>query len=145
MKSDAAQGPHRCFKDRRKKMKKVLFVLLFIYSATGFSLEIQGVKNADLKKLYIYQGSRQWIAPEDGITVYVKGKANKRVGLKLKKSGPVYLTQGARIEDIRAKRPVILLDRFGEGQFEIGFSLAGEKQVSGKYKTPIKYEIEYVN
>lgn len=126
-------------------MKKVLFVLLFIYSASVFSLEIQWVKNADLKELYLYDGSRQSIVPEDGVVVYVKGKANKRVRFKIKKNGVVYLTQGARIENLRAKRSVIVLDKYGEGKFEIGFSLVGEKKVSGKYKKQIKYEIEYVN
>ena len=126
-------------------MKKFLFILLFIYSASVFSLEIQSVKNADLKKLFIYDGSRDTITPEDGIIIYVKGKANKRVSFKIKKSGSIYLTPGARIENLKAKRSVILLDKFGEGQFEIGFSLVGEKKVSGKYKTQIKYEIEYIN
>lgn len=126
-------------------MRKVLFVLLFIYSTSVFSLEIQGVKNVDLKELYLYDGSRETIAPEDGIVVYVKGKANKRVRFKLKKGGVRYLTKGVRIENIRAKKPVIVLDRYGEGQFEIGFSLVGEKKVSGKHRKQIKYEIEYVN
>jgi len=125
-------------------MKQILFILLFIYSASVFSLEIQSVKNADLKKLFIYDGSRDIIAPEDGIIVYVKGKANKRVRFKIKKTGSIYLTPGARIEGLRAERSVILLDKFGEGHFEIGFSLVGEKKVSGKHKKGIKYEIEYV-
>jgi len=127
-----------------EKMKNILFILLFIYSVSVFSLEIQSVKNVDLKKLFIYDGSRDTIHPEDGIIVYVKGKANKRVRFKLKKSGKIYLTPGVRIENLKAERSVILLDRFGEGQFEIGFSLVGEKKVSGKHKKGIKYEIEYV-
>lgn len=102
------------------------------------------MKNVDLKKLYLYKGSRETVAPEDGIVIYVKGKANKRVRFKMKRGGTTYLTQGARIENIRAKRPVILLDKYGEGQFEIGFSLVGEKPVSGKYKKQLKYEIEYI-
>lgn len=127
-----------------EKMKKFLFILLFISSVSVFSLEIQSVKNADLKKLFIYDGSRDIVAPEDGIIIYIKGKANKRVNFKIKKTGSIYLTPGARIENLKAKNSVIILDKFGEGQFEIGFSLVGEKKVSGKYKTQIKYDIEYV-
>jgi hypothetical protein len=127
-----------------EKMKRFLFILLFIYSALGFSLEIQSVKNADLKKLCIYDGSRDTVAPEDGIIIYVKGKANKKVDFKIKKIGSIYLTPGARIENLNARNSIIILDKFGEGQFEIGFSLMGEKKVSGKYKTQIKYNIEYV-
>lgn len=126
-------------------MKKILFILLFIYSVSVFPLEIQRVKNIDLKNLYIYRGSRQSIAPEDGVILYVKGKANKMVRLKIKMDRGVYLTKGVRIENLRAKKPIILLDNYGEGQFEIGFSLIGEKKVGGKYKTKIKYEIEYTN
>lgn len=126
-------------------MKKVLFILLFIYSTSAFSLKIQGVKNAKLKKIYLYEGSRQWIAPENGVIVSVRGKANKKVRLKIKEDGPIYLTQGARIEDLKAIKPIILLDNYGEGRFEIGFSLIGEKKVSGKHKKQIKYKIEYIN
>ncbi|MGB6128632.1 MAG: hypothetical protein WBG30_07775 [Psychrilyobacter sp.] len=125
-------------------MKKLLFVLLLISSVSVFSLEITRVENVDLKRLYLYKGSQQWIAPEDGVIIYVKGEANKRVKFKTKEDGVMYLTQGVRIEALRAKRSVILLDDFGEGKFEIGFSLVGEKKVSGKYKKKIKYEIEYV-
>lgn len=125
-------------------MKKFLFILLFISSVSVFPLEIQSVKNADLKKLFIYDGSRDIVAPEDGIIIYVKGEANKRVSFKLKESKSIYLTPGARIENLKAKNSIIILDKFGEGQFEIGFSLVGEKKVSGKYKTQIKYDIEYV-
>lgn len=125
-------------------MKKILFVLLFICSTSVFSLEIQSVKNVDLNKLDIYDGSRETIAPEDGIIIYVKGEANKKVSFKIKKRGPIYLATGARIENLKAKNSIIILDKFGEGQFEIGFSLIGEKKVSGKYKIQIKYDIEYV-
>jgi len=126
-------------------MKQILFILLFMYSALVFSLEIQSVKNADLKKLFIYDGSIDTVAPEDGIIIYVKGKANKKVNFKIKKTKSIYLTPGARIENLKARNSIIILDKFGEGQFEIGFSLVGEKKVSGKYKTQIKYEIEYIN
>lgn len=125
-------------------MKKFLFTLLFIYSVTAFPLEVEDLKHADLKRLYLYKGSRLEVAPEDGVTIYVKGKANKKVKLKIRVNGVVYLTQGARIESIRAKNPIILLDKYGEGKFEIGFHLIGEEKVSGKYKKQIKYEIEYV-
>ena len=128
-----------------EKMKKFLFILLFIYSTSVFSLEITNVKNADLKKLFIYDGSRDTVAPEDGIIIYVKGEANKKVSFKLKESRSIYLTTGARIENLKAKNSIIILDKFGEGQFEIGFSLVGEKKVSGKYKTQIKYDIDYVD
>lgn len=125
-------------------MKRILFVLLFIYSTSVFSLEIQSVKNINLNKLNIYEGSRETIYPEDGIIIYVKGEANKKVSFKIKKRGPIYLRSGVRIENLKAKNSVIILDKFGEGQFQIGFSLIGEKKVSGKYKVQIKYNIEYV-
>jgi len=112
---------------------------------TALPLEVECLKNADLKGLYLYSGSRLEVAPEDGVTIYVKGKANKRVKLKIKASGAIYLTQGARIENLRARKPIIILDKYGEGQFDIGFSLVGERRVSGKHKKQIKYEIEYVN
>lgn len=125
-------------------MKKILFVLLFICSTSVFSLEVQSIKNVDLNKLNIYYGSREIIAPEEGIIIYVKGEANKKVSFKIRKRGPIYLTSGARIENLKPKNSIIILDKFGEGQFEIGFSLIGEKKVSGKYKIQIKYNIEYV-
>lgn len=125
-------------------MKFILFALLFIYSKLIFTLEIIDVKNVDLKGLYFYEKSEQWISPEDGAIIYVKGKANKRVEVKIKKEGTVYLTKGVRIENLKPKRSIIILDKFGEGQFDIGFSLIGEKKVGGKYKKQIKYDIEYV-
>ena len=126
-------------------MIRILFILLFTYSITVFPLEIEGLINAELKGLYLYNGSRMDIAPEDGVTIYVKGKANKKVKLKIKTNGVIYLTQGVRIENLRARKPIIILDKYGEGHFDIGFSLIGERRVSGKHKKQIKYEIEYVN
>ena len=126
-------------------MKKLLFILLFIYSISIYSLEITGVKNVDLKGLFLYDGSTQWVTPEDGVAIYIKGKANKRVEIKIKEGGTIYLTQGARIEDLKAERSIILLDKFGEGKFKVGFSLIGENKVSGKHKKQIKYNIEYVD
>jgi hypothetical protein len=126
-------------------MKNILFVLLFIYSTSIFSLEISRVKNVELKELYIYDGSRQYVEPEDGVVVYVKGKANKMVRISIKHQGAIYLTEGVRIQDLKAKKPVISLDKYGEGQFELGFSLVGEKKVGGKHRKQIKYEIKYEN
>ncbi|PKH03632.1 hypothetical protein CXF72_05330 [Psychromonas sp. MB-3u-54] len=126
-------------------MKKIFLVLLIFYSGALFSLETVRVKNAELPDLYLYNGSRLDVMPYDGVIVYVSGTANKRVKLDIKATGAIYLTQGARIENLRAKHSIIRLDRYGEGQFEIGFSLLGENKVSGQYKKQIKYEIEYLN
>jgi len=83
--------------------------------------------------------------PEEGVIIYISGTANKRVKLEIKASGATYLTSGVRIENLKAKNPIIRLDKYGEGQFEIGFSLLGEKKVSGKHRKQIKYEIEYLD
>jgi hypothetical protein len=124
-------------------MNKLLFFLLFLYSASVFPLEIVGVKNAQLKDLFLYNGSRLEVTPEQGVIISVKGIENKRVKLTIKAAGATYLTSGVRIENLRAKSPIIRLDKYGEGQFEIGFYLLGEKKVSGKHKKQIKYDIEY--
>ncbi|MFT6348957.1 MAG: hypothetical protein ACJAYB_001972 [Psychromonas sp.] len=124
-------------------MNKLLFFLLFLYSASVFPLEIVGVKNAQLKDLFLYNGSRLEVTPEQGVIISVKGIENKRVKLTIKATGATYLTSGVRIENLRAKNPIIRLDKYGEGQFEIGFYLLGEKKVSGKHKKQIKYDIEY--
>ena len=126
-------------------MNKLLFFLLFLYSASVFPLEIVGVKNAQLKDLLLYNGSRLEVTPEQGVIISVKGFENKRVMIEIKASGATYLTQGARIDNLRAKNPIIRLDKYGEGQFEIGFYLLGEKNVSGKHKKQISYEIKYLD
>lgn len=126
-------------------MQRILLVLFILYSGPLFPLEIERVKNADLKDLYLYNGSRLEVMPEEGVIIYVKGAANKRVKLEIKASGATYLTPGARIENLRAQQPIITLDGYGDGQFEIGFSLRGEKNISGQHKKQIKYEIEYLD
>ncbi|ABM04758.1 hypothetical protein Ping_3058 [Psychromonas ingrahamii 37] len=126
-------------------MKKIFLVLFVLYSGSVFSLETVRVKNAELNELYLYNGSRLEVIPAEGVIVYVEGNANKRVKLTIKATGAVYLTSGVRIDNLRAKNPIIRLDKYGEGQFEIGFSLLGEKKVSGKHKKQIKYEIEYLD
>ena len=126
-------------------MQKILFLLLITYSTSLFSLEVKRVKNADLQGLYLYDGSRREVMPEEGVIVHVSGTANKRVKLEIKATGSVYLTSGVRIANLSAKKPIISLDRYGDGEFQIGFSLLGEKSVSGKHKKKIKYEIEYVD
>ncbi|MFT6926655.1 MAG: hypothetical protein ACJAZP_002274 [Psychromonas sp.] len=126
-------------------MNKLLFFLLFLYSALVFPLEIVGVKNAQLKDLFLYNGSRLEVMPEEGVIIYVSGTANKRVKLEIKATGATYLTPGARITNLRAKNPIIRLDKYGEGQFEIGFYLLGEKNVSGQHRKQIDYEIEYID
>lgn len=126
-------------------MKKILFLFFLLYSTPAFSLEIVEVKNALLKELYFYNGSRMKVYPEEGVLVLVKGNANKKVKIHIKINGIVYLTQGVQITDIRAKYPIITLDKYGEGEFFIGFSLLGEKNVSGTYKKEIKYKIDYVD
>jgi len=126
-------------------MKKISLVLLVLYSGPLFSLETVRVKNAELKDLYLYNGSRLDVTPEEGVIVYIEGIENKRVKLKIKSTGAIYLTSGVRIDNLRANKPIIRLDKFGEGRFEIGFSLLGEKKVSGQHKKQINYEIEYLN
>jgi hypothetical protein len=126
-------------------MNKLLFFLLLLYSASVFPLEIVGVKNAQLKDLLLYNGSRLEVTPEQGVIISVKGIENKRVMIEIKASGATYLTQGARIDNLRAKDPIIRLDKYGEGQFEIGFYLLGEKNVSGKHRKQISYEIKYLD
>jgi hypothetical protein len=126
-------------------MNKLLFFLLFLYSASVFPLEIVGVKNAQLKDLFLYNGSRLEVTPEQGVIISVKGIENKRVKLTIKATGATYLTSGVRIENLRAKNPIIRLDKYGEGQFEIGFFLLGEKNVSGQHRKQIKYDVEYID
>jgi hypothetical protein len=126
-------------------MKKFFLVLFILYSGAVFSLETVSVKNAELNELYLYNGSRLEVMPEEGVIIYVKGTANKRVELKIKATGAVYLTSGARIANLKAKSPIIRLDKYGEGQFEIGFTLLGEKNVSGKLRKQINYDIEYLD
>jgi hypothetical protein len=126
-------------------MNKLLFFLLFLYSALVFPLEIVGVKNAQLKDLLLYNGSRLEVTPEQGVIISVKGIENKRVMIEIKASGAIYLTPGVRIDNLKAKNPIIRLDEYGEGQFEIGFFLLGEKNVSGKLRKQIKYDIEYLD
>jgi hypothetical protein len=126
-------------------MKKIFLVLFVLYSGSVFSLETVRVKNAELKDLYLYNGSRLEVMPEEGVIIYVEGTANKRVKIQIKATGAVYLTSGVRIANLKAKNPIIRLDKYGEGQFEIGFYLLGEKNVSGKHRKQIKYEIEYLD
>ena len=126
-------------------MNKFLFLLAVIYSSSAVSLEIIGVKDAELQSLYLYNGSRLTVYPEEGALVSVQGKANKRVKLDIKQSGVVYFAPGIRIVDLRAKDPIITLNKYGEGEFAIGFSLLGEKHISGKYKKSIKYQVDYVD
>jgi hypothetical protein len=126
-------------------MNKLLFFLLFLYSASVFPLEIVGVKNAQLKNLLLYNGSRLEVMPEQGVIISVKGIENKKVMIKIKATGDTYLTSGVRIPNLKAKNPIIRLDEYGEGQFEIGFTLLGEKNVSGKLRKQIRYDIEYLD
>jgi hypothetical protein len=126
-------------------MNKLLFLLMLVYSASAFSLEIIGVRDAELQNLYIYNGSRLTVYPEEGALVSVQGKANKRVKLDITQSGVIYFAPGIRIVDLRAKDPIITLNKYGEGEFAIGFSLRGEKHVSGNYQKSIKYQVNYVN
>jgi hypothetical protein len=126
-------------------MNKLLFFLLFLYSASVFPLEIVGVKNAQLKNLLLYNGSRLEVMPEQGVIISVKGIENKKVMIKIKATGDTYLTSGVRIANLKAKNPIIRLDEYGEGQFEIGFTLLGEKNVSGKLRKQIRYDIEYLD
>ena len=126
-------------------MNTLLFLFMIVYSASAFSLEITGVKNAELQNLYLYNGSRLTVYPEEGALVSVQGKANKRVKLDIKQSGVVYFAPGIRIIDLRAKDPTITLNKYGEGEFAIGFSLRGEKHVSGNYQKSIKYRVNYVD
>ncbi|MFT4993002.1 MAG: hypothetical protein ACI965_000018 [Paraglaciecola sp.] len=125
-------------------MKKFLILCVFIYSPLVFALEIIGVQNAQLQDLYLYNGSKLNVYPDQGVLVFVKGQVNKRVKLDINTRGAVYFAPGVRIEDLSAKKPIITLDKYGEGQFEIGFSLLGEKNVSGKYKKSIQYKVDYV-
>ena len=118
---------------------------MFLYSASAFSLEITAVRNAELQDLYLYNGSRLTVHPEEGALLSVKGKANKRVKLDITQSGVIYFAPGIRIVDLRAKDPIITLDKYGEGEFAIGFSVRGEKHVSGNYQKSIKYQVNYVD
>ena len=126
-------------------MNKFIFLFMFLYSASAFSLEIVGVKNAELQNLYLYNGSRLTVYPEEGALVTVQGKANKRVKLDIKQSGVIYFAPGIRIVELRAKDPIITLNKYGEGEFAIGFSLRGEKHVSGNFQKSIKYRVNYVD
>lgn len=126
-------------------MNKLLFLFMLLYSASAFSLDIIAVQNAELQDLYLYDGSRLTVYPEEGALVSVKGNANKRVKLDITQSGVIYFAPGIRIVDLRAKHPIITLDKYGEGVFAIGFSLRGEKHVSGNYQKSIKYRVNYVN
>lgn len=126
-------------------MNKFIFLLSLIYSVSVFSLEIVAVKNARLKDLYLYNGSRLIVHPEEGVIVSVKGNANKQVILEINKSSSLYLTSGVRITNLCAKDSIITLNKYGEGEFAIGFSLLGERHVSGKYKKPIRYKVNYVD
>jgi hypothetical protein len=125
-------------------MKFPLFLLLLIHTSLAFPLEIIEVKNAQLQNLYLYNGSRLKVYPEDGVIVTVKGKATRQVKLEITTNGAIYLTPGVRITELKPKNRIITLDKYGEGEFAIGFSLLGEKNVGGKYKKPIKYEVNYV-
>ena len=98
-------------------MDKLLFLLMFIYSASAFSLEIIAVRNAELQDLYLYDGSRLTVYPEEGALVSVQGNANKRVKLDITQSGVIYFAPGIRIVDLRAKDPIITLDKYGEGEY----------------------------
>jgi hypothetical protein len=126
-------------------MNKLLFLLMLVYSASAFSLEIIGVSDAELQNLYLYNGSRLTVYPEEGALISVQGKANKRVKLDITQSGVIYFAPGIRIVDLRAKDPIITLNKYGEGEFAIGFSLRGEKHVSGNYQKSIKYQVNYVD
>jgi hypothetical protein len=126
-------------------MKKIFLVLFVLYSGSVFSLETVNVKNAQLNDLYLYNGSRLEVMPEEGVIIYVKGTANKRVEIEIKATGAIYLTPGVRIANLKAKNPIIRLDKYGEGRFEIGFTLLGEKNVSGKLRKKINYDIEYID
>jgi hypothetical protein len=126
-------------------MKKIFLVLFVLYSGAVFSLETVSVKNAELNELYLYDGSSLEVMPEEGVIIYVKGTANKRVEIEIKANGAIYLTPGVRIANLKAKNPIIRLDKYGEGQFEIGFTLLGEKNVSGKLRKQINYDIEYLD
>jgi hypothetical protein len=126
-------------------MKKIFLVLFILYSGSVFSLETVNVKNAELNELYLYNGSRLEVMPEEGVIIYVKGTANKRVEIEIKATGAIYLTPGVRIANLKAKNPIIRLDKYGEGRFEIGFTLLGEKNVSGKLRKQINYDIEYID
>jgi hypothetical protein len=128
-----------------KTMNKIFLVLFVLYSGSVFSLETVRVKNAELNELYLYNGSRLEVMPEEGVIIYVKGTANKRVEIEIKATGAIYLTPGVRIANLKAKNPIIRLDKYGEGQFEIGFTLLGEKNVSGKLRKQINYDIEYID
>jgi hypothetical protein len=128
-----------------EKMNKLLFLLMLVYSASAFSLEIIAVQNAELQNLYLYNGSRLIVYPEEGALISVQGKANKRVKLDITQSGVIYFAPGIRIVDLRAKDPIITLNKYGEGEFAIGFSLRGEKHVSGNYQKSIKYQVNYVD
>jgi hypothetical protein len=116
-----------------------------MYSESVFSLEIIAVKNAQLKDLYLYNGSRLIVYPEEGVIVSVKGNANKRVKFEINKSSNLYLTPGVKITNLAANNSIITLNKYGEGEFAIGFSLLGERHVSGKYKKPISYKVNYVD
>jgi hypothetical protein len=118
---------------------------MIIYSASAFSLEITGVRNVELQNIYLYNGSRLTVYPEEGALVSIQGKANKRVKLVIKQSDVIYFAPEIRIVDILAKDPIITLDKYGEGEFAIGFSLRGEKHVSGNYQKSIKYQVNYVD
>jgi hypothetical protein len=122
-----------------------LFSFMIIYSASAFSLEITGVRNVELQNIYLYNGSRLTVYPEEGALVSIQGKANRRVKLDIKQSDVIYFAPEIRIVDLRAKDPVITLDKYGEGEFAIGFSLRGEKHVSGNYQKSIKYQVSYVD
>jgi hypothetical protein len=126
-------------------MNKIFLVLFVLYSGSVFSLETVRVKNAELQKIFLYNGSRLEVMPEEGVIIYVKGTANKRVEIEIKATGATYLTSGARIANLKAKKPIIRLDKYGEGQFEIGFSLLGEKKVRGQHRKQINYDIEYID
>jgi hypothetical protein len=128
-----------------EKMNKLLFLLMLVYSASAFSLEIIAVQNAELQNLYLYNGSRLIVYPEEGALISVQGKANKRVKLDITQSGVIYFAPGIRIVDLRAKDPIITLNKYGEGEFAIGFSLRGEKHVSGNYQKSIRYQVNYVD
>ncbi|MFT5721315.1 MAG: hypothetical protein ACI9W6_001628 [Motiliproteus sp.] len=126
-------------------MKRIFMVLLVCYSTAVFALETVRVKNSELEGLSLYNGSRLEVMPEEGVIIYVSGTANKRVRLEVQATGAVYLTPGVRIENLRARKPIITLDKYGEGQFDIGFALLGEKKVSGQHRKQLNYELKYLN
>jgi hypothetical protein len=126
-------------------MKIFLLLLILMIPNSVFGLEIMWVKNVQLKGIFFYNGSTQTVHPEDGVVISVKGKASKQVELEIKTRGDVYLTPGARIANLKPKNRIITLNKYGEGDFYVGFLLLGETDVSGQHKKSIKYNVNYVD